>query len=172
MKVLAVIDAQRDFIDGSMGVGREAWQAAKARILALARTEGYDYYVYTQDLHPQGHCSFTAQGGSFPAHCVADTPGADLDPEVIFGTPATRRMIAKGRDPEVEEFGADVLAPVPTGATAVRVDVVGLCYDFCVAACARLTARAHPAARVRIIKAATVAIDAAARPDTGDATVI
>ena len=30
----------------------------------------------TRDYHPHDHCSFNAQGGPFPAHCVQGTPGS------------------------------------------------------------------------------------------------
>ena len=39
MKVLAIIDAQKDFINGSMGVGLDKWNPAKAKILKLTGTE-------------------------------------------------------------------------------------------------------------------------------------
>ncbi|HEX6989195.1 MAG TPA: bifunctional nicotinamidase/pyrazinamidase [Bacillota bacterium] len=38
--------------------------------------------IYTQDWHPVDHCSFTAQGGPWPVHCVQDTPGAAFHPDL------------------------------------------------------------------------------------------
>ena len=41
--------------------------------------------VATQDWHPANHRSFTAQGGEWPPHCVAGTPGAEFHPGLDQG---------------------------------------------------------------------------------------
>ena len=49
--------------------------AIAARINALAASGDYDLVVATRDWHPPDHSSFAEQGGPWPVHCVAGTPG-------------------------------------------------------------------------------------------------
>lgn len=185
MKILAIVDPQNDFIDGTLAVGYEKWAPACEYIQSLLDKGGYDKILMTKDWHPADHCSFAPQGGPWPAHCVAGTPGAEpfwkLD-----GVADT--VILKGRDPEMEEYGVDLLAGIScaaaqTAASAPKAPtllpdkdidlyIVGLCYDYCVVTCARMTSEAHPEARVTVLRRGTVAIDPAAEPDFGAAKVI
>ena len=106
MKVLAIIDAQKDFINGSMGVGLDKWNPAKAEILKLIEKENYDGFIYTQDWHPENHCSFKEQNGPWPSHCVANSEGAKIDFDLsgMQGS-LTTKIIRKGRDENKEEYG-------------------------------------------------------------------
>jgi len=180
MKVLAIIDAQKDFIDGSMGVGLDKWNPAKAEILKLIESENYDGYIYTQDWHPQDHSSFKDQGGPWPVHCVANSDGAKIDRDLsgLQGNLSTK-IIRKGREAAKEEYGVDLLKKPTDGMDyskeknhlITEVHIVGLCYDYCVAACAKMTKEAHPEIKVVVKKEGTVAIDPNAEPDFGDAIV-
>ena len=58
-----LLNNKKDFINGSMGVGLDKWNPAKAEILKLIETENYDGFIYTQDWHPENHCSFKEQNG-------------------------------------------------------------------------------------------------------------
>lgn len=180
MKVLAIIDAQKDFIDGSMGVGLDKWNPAKAEILKLIESENYDGYIYTQDWHPENHCSFKEQNGPWPIHCVANSEGAKIDKDLNYlQSNLTTKYIRKGRDEKKEEYGVDLLAKPTDGMDYSKeknhlideVHIVGLCYDYCVAECAKMTKEAHPEIKVIIKKAGTVAIDDSAQPDLGDVIV-
>lgn len=167
MKVLALIDPQNDFVDGSLGVGKEKWAPAYDYILDLINKKDYDRVIMTKDWHPINHCSFAPQGGPWPEHCVENTPGAQAYDELEI---VADKIILKGKDPDKEEYGVDLLAGEPE--VEVELDVVGLCYDYCVANCAKLTSEAHPKAKVRVLAKGCVAIDPAAKPDFGKATVI
>lgn len=154
-KVLAIIDAQNDFIDGSLGVGADKWAKAKKEILDLIRKENYDSIVFTKDWHPGNHCSFKAQGGPWPNHCVAGEHGAEIDAELqTIQIPSV--TLNKGCNPNVEEYGIDVL---PNVNNVKELHLVGLCYDYCVQSCAKETAQTHPNTRIVVKKAGTVAID-------------
>ena len=165
MKILAIIDPQNDFIDGSLGVSYAKWAPACEYILGLIRDGGYDKIVMTKDWHPANHCSFAPQGGPWPAHCVAGTPGAA--PFWMLDSVADETIL-KGQDPSKEEYGVDLLAGKDDN---VQIDVVGLCYDYCVANCAKMTSEAHPAAKVTVLAKGCVAIDPSATPDFGKAVV-
>lgn len=180
MKVLAIIDAQKDFINGSMGVGLDKWNPAKAEILKLIETENYDGFIYTQDWHPENHCSFKEQNGPWPAHCVANSEGAKIEFDLsgMQGS-LTTKIIRKGRDENKEEYGVDLLKAPTDGMDYGKekqhlideVHIVGLCFDYCVASCAKMTKEAHPEIKVIIKKEGTVAIDPNAVPDVGEAIV-
>ncbi|MBO4605085.1 MAG: isochorismatase family protein [Bacteroidales bacterium] len=166
MKILALIDPQNDFVDGSLGVGYAKWVTALQYIKGLLQDGGYDKVVMTKDWHPADHCSFAPQGGPWPQHCVEGTPGAE---PFWMLKDAADEIILKGRDPQKEEYGVDLLADAKDD--NVEIDVVGLCYDYCVANCAKMTSEAHPNAKVRVLAQGCVAIDPTAKPDFGKAEV-
>ena len=61
-KILLVVDAQRDFIDGSLAV-----PGAEAIIPEINRIKGgFDNVYFTLDWHPKDHCSFKGNGGTWP----------------------------------------------------------------------------------------------------------
>ena len=68
----------------------------------------------------------------------------------------------KGENPAVEEYGVDLLSSKKAPKDDAEIFVVGLCYDYCVSECAKMTAKAHPNSKIHIVKNATVAIDPAA----------
>lgn len=163
-KILAFVDIQNDFIDGSLAVGYDNWAKACSEIETLKNSEKFDTYIFTRDNHPVNHCSFKAQGGIWPAHCVQNTAGS----EIFWKFQADYNQknsvkIMKGENEKLEEYGVDLLSykKAPKD-EACDVYVTGLCYDYCVSECAKMTAKAHPKARVHIVKKATVAIDPSA----------
>ncbi len=174
MKILAIIDAQTDFINGSLAVGLESWQKAKAEILKLSQANNYDWVIFTRDWHPLNHCSFKEQGGPWPEHCVQKSKGAEIDHELLklISTIPNSLIISKGQDTNQEEYGVDLLLKFKEINANTSVDVVGLCFDYCVAECARITKEKHPEVSVKIFKAATVAIDKTAEPNVGMASVV
>ncbi len=174
MKILAIVDAQTDFIDGSLAVGLKPWQQAKSAILKLSQNKQYDWVIFTRDWHPSNHCSFKTQNGPWPVHCVQKSKGAEIDPELfkLIQIIPNAQIISKGQDVNMEEYGVDLLQNFKEVNGSFEVDVVGLCFDYCVAECARLTKEKHPKVLVKIYKAATVAIDKSAQPAVGKVAII
>lgn len=168
MKALAIIDAQNDFINGNLGVGLNKWNPAKNEILKLINSGKYDVLIYTKDWHPKNHCSFIQNGGKWVAHCIQTTKGAEIDKELDFSKTFTGKteILLKGISSDKEEYGID-LANEEYGS----IDIVGLCYDYCVADCAKITSESHKNIKVNVIKEGTVAIDEKATPDFGLASV-
>ena len=142
-KILLVVDAQRDFIDGSLAV-----PGAEAIIPEINRIKDrFDNVYFTLDWHPKDHCSFKGNGGTWPEHCVHYTKGASLADSLLDGLDeAKTRFILKGRDKAREEYGAFSEAPrssdaahLETGASASglfmaedEVTVCGIAAEFCV----------------------------------------
>ena len=77
---LVVVDLQNDFTlpTGSLYVpgGEEVVDLVNAEVDAAAAAGAR--VVYTQDWHPEHTPHFEADGGLWPVHCVAGTPGAEL----------------------------------------------------------------------------------------------
>lgn len=68
--VLLIVDPQVDFVSGSLAVeGAPKAMKALAEYMAAHRKE-IKSIVVTMDQHPADHCSFVAQGGQWPSHCV------------------------------------------------------------------------------------------------------
>jgi nicotinamidase/pyrazinamidase len=138
---LVVVDLQNDFADpsGSLYVkaGEEVVGLVNAEIDAAA--EAGAAVVYTQDWHPSSTPHFAKDGGIWPVHCVADTWGAELHPDLDVRGPVVR----KGTNGEDGYSGFSVRDP-RTGATSEtqlesliepsvrRLIVVGLAGDYCV----------------------------------------
>ena len=101
-KILLVVDVQRDFIDGSLAV-----PGAEAIIPEINGIKnGADLVYFTLDWHPKDHCSFKANGGQWPEHCVHYTLGASLADGLLDGLEeAKTRFILKGQNKEREEYG-------------------------------------------------------------------
>ncbi len=141
---LLVVDVQNDFADPEGGLyvsgGEEVIPIVNDEI-AAARDAGA-LVAYTQDWHPPTTPHFAKDGGIWPVHCVRDTWGAELHPdlEVVDGAPNVR----KGVDGEDGYSGFSVRDPVSGDTTATelgshldaaqirRVVVTGLAGDVCV----------------------------------------
>lgn len=131
---LLVVDVQRDFLPGGAlavpgGDDVVAPLAAWARRFAAA---GRPVFV-TGDRHPGDHCSFVAQGGTWPPHCVAGSPGAEFAPGLDL--PAGASVIAKATRRDADAYsgfaGTDLDAQLRALGVR-RLFVGGLATDYCV----------------------------------------
>ena len=79
MKVLAIIDMQKDFIDGALGTKEAIAIVPKvAARLAQARADG-ETVVFTRDTHHADYLS-TQEGQKLPVpHCLEGTDGWQID---------------------------------------------------------------------------------------------
>jgi nicotinamidase/pyrazinamidase len=131
---LIVVDVQNDFCPGgALGV---AGGDRLAPLIAEA-AEAAGTLVATRDAHPADHCSFTAQGGRWPVHCVAGSAGAELHPSVA----ALPFDIVqdKGGDRDREQysgFDGTSLADRLRERGVRLVVVAGIATDYCVRATA------------------------------------
>jgi nicotinamidase/pyrazinamidase len=143
---LIVVDIQNDFADPSGSL----WVRGATRILPrinqeieLAQSAG-GTVVYTQDWHPPSTPHFAKDGGIWPVHCVADTWGAELHPDLVLDG----ETIRKGSNGEDGYSGFTMRDPIsgediPTPLEALlhrggitRVVICGLATDYCVNATA------------------------------------
>ena len=139
---LVVVDVQNDFADpsGSLYVeGGDAIIGTVNDLIAAAGTEG-GLVAYTQDWHPPQTPHFETQGGTWPVHCVRDTWGAELHPQLDVDGPVVRKGTG-GEDGYSGFTARDVTTGTdkPTGLEQLlrergieHVVVVGLAQDVCV----------------------------------------
>jgi nicotinamidase/pyrazinamidase len=131
---LLIIDLQVDFLPGgALGVasGHEV-VAPINHLIALFRERGLPI-VASRDWHPAGHCSFAAQGGPWPPHCVAGTAGAEFTAELAL--PDDAIVISKADTPAADAYSAfagTILAAELRARGVGRVTVCGLATDYCV----------------------------------------
>lgn len=138
---LLVVDVQNDFADPKGGLyvrgGEEVVSLASVEV-AAAQNAGATI-VYTQDWHPESTPHFEKDGGIWPVHCVADTWGAELHPNLLVHG----AIVRKGTSGEDGYSGFSVRDPVSGVASATqlqslldpsvrRLVVIGLAGDYCV----------------------------------------
>lgn len=136
---LVIVDVQNDFLpDGSLAVprGDEVVPVLNGYI-ALFQQHALPVYA-TRDWHPPDHCSFTAQGGIWPSHCVGGTPGAAF--AAGLSLPQGTLVISKATTSESDAYsgfaGTD-LARCLCEHNGTRLFIGGLATDYCVLNTAR-----------------------------------
>jgi nicotinamidase/pyrazinamidase len=145
---LVVVDVQNDFADPDGGLYVREGEAVVPVINAeiAAATEAGATVVFTQDWHPPTTPHFAKDGGVWPVHCVRETWGAELHPELSVpdGAPVVRKGVEgedgysgfSVRDPQSGEESATELGSLLREAAVERLVVTGLAGDVCVAATA------------------------------------
>ena len=144
-----VVDMLYDFIDGSMAC-QGAEGAIEGTLRAIDRlTDGTDAddtcvvstypILFIRDHHPADHCSFAAQGGPWPPHCVQGTHGADVHESLL---PYVKEDLTffKGEDPAKEQYSGfegmnaagQSLAEVLKLLDIKNVLVCGIATEYCV----------------------------------------
>jgi nicotinamidase/pyrazinamidase len=143
---LVVVDVQNDFADPGGGLyvagGEQVVPVVNAQVGA-ARAAGAPVF-YTQDWHPPTTPHFAKDGGVWPVHCVQDTWGAELHPDLRVDGPVVRKGTGgedgysgfSVRDPVSGAESATRLGSLLDEAGVRRVVVVGLAGDVCVKATA------------------------------------
>jgi nicotinamidase/pyrazinamidase len=133
---LIVVDVQNDFCPGgalAVTGGDEIVPIINALVPKFA------HVAFTRDWHPADHCSFGDPpqfvDGSWPAHCVQDTPGAELHPNLEV--PAGALFVDKATNPDKEaysDFEETSFAADLKGRGVKRLFVCGIATDYCVKA--------------------------------------
>lgn len=146
-RMLLVVDPQMDFITGSLPVNGAA--EAMDALADYVDNEGNRYVarVVTADWHPYNHCSFAAQGGPWPVHCVRHSVGAVLWQrllEALCTQEGGYTLLYKGTLPDREEYSilqnataADELKGIIKEEGITDIDVCGLAGNICVLNTAR-----------------------------------
>jgi nicotinamidase/pyrazinamidase len=131
---LVVVDVQKDFCSG----GALAVPGADEIVPVINRLiPKFEKVVLTRDWHPADHLSFSTEpefrDKSWPAHCVADSPGAQFHEELQ--APENAIVVNKGTQPDKEAYSAFEGTGLATELEKRGIDrifVCGLATDYCV----------------------------------------
>lgn len=131
---LLLVDVQNDFLPGgSLAVphGDEIIPPLNRLIQSFSR-RSLPIFA-TRDWHPAQHCSFREQGGPWPPHCIAGTPGAAFPANLAL--PHDTAIVSKATTADQDAysgFGDTELHYQLRAASAQRLFVAGLATDYCV----------------------------------------
>lgn len=131
-RALIIVDYQNDFTPGG-ALAVDEGDAIGPRINELAASGDFDLIVATRDWHPPDHDSFTEQGGPWPVHCVAGSPGAQLHPSLE--TDRIDFIVDAGREPSHQGYSGFEHTNLEAILRERDIDelvVVGLATDYCV----------------------------------------
>jgi len=130
--LLFVTDMQVDFITGSLAVkGAELLLPIVKRYMALMPRQ-----MFSKDDHPKNHSSFTKQGGIWPDHCVKNTEGNKIHPDLEVNE-GRAQIISKAVEVDKDTYSAfedTGLSDVLPFMGVKRMFVCGLTTDYCVLA--------------------------------------
>jgi nicotinamidase/pyrazinamidase len=135
---LVLVGLQNDFLPGGvLGVAGGAEVLPVANLLIEEFSLAALPIVATRCWHSPSHSSFTEQGGPWPPHCVADTPGADFYPELRLPNHAT--VVTMGTEPHGDSlsvFRDSDLAEQLRALGVARIVICGLATEYGVKATA------------------------------------
>jgi len=131
---LLVADVQNDFLPGgALGVqGGDQIVPVLLEYITRFAARGLPVFL-SRDWHPPQHCSFREQGGPWPVHCVAGSPGSLPPP--AFQAPPSAVIVHKATARNKEAYSAfqdTRLDEQLHAARARRVFIGGLATDYCV----------------------------------------
>lgn len=133
---LIIVDVQHDFLPGgnlSVPEGDRIIPVLNDYIELFA---AHDLpVVATRDWHPPDHCSFQAQGGPWPVHCVRESRGAAFPEDLAL--PAGALIVSKGTQPERDAYSGFQETDLDERLRAKGIErlfIGGLATDYCVQA--------------------------------------
>ncbi|HRQ05001.1 MAG TPA: nicotinamidase [Nitrosomonas halophila] len=131
---LIIADMQHDFLPGGSLAVPEGDAIIPLLNQYIARFEAGNLPVFaTRDWHPANHCSFVQQGGIWPPHCIAHTPGADFHPALNW--PPGTHVISKATAQEKEAYSGfeDTALDSLLRAHGVRrLFIAGIATEYCI----------------------------------------
>ncbi len=162
---LLIVDLQNDFLPGgALGVadGNQATLACRRYLdTFIARVRPV---FLSRDWHPADHCSFQKQGGPWPDHCVAGTPGAQF--AAALNIPDSATIISKGTTKDKDAYsafdGTDLDIQLKKS-NITHLYIGGLATDYCV--CASTLDACRLNYQVTLLTDAIAAVNV--RPDDG-----
>ncbi len=131
---LLIVDVQNDFLPGGALAVPHGDQviAPLNDYIHRFRAAGLPIFA-SRDWHPPNHCSFKAQGGPWPPHCIQDSEGARFAPTLEL--PENAYIVSKATRAEEEAYSAfqgTELAPQLRDMGIRRLFIGGLATDYCV----------------------------------------
>ena len=143
-KLLAVIDMQNDFIDGSLGTKEAVSIVPKVKECVEESTKKKYDVIFTRDTHYSDYLS-TKEGKNLPVeHCIINTEGWQICKELI-GYTNDKNVFDK------PTFGSIEFMNYVKENNDDESVLVGLCTDICVISNAMLFKAALPEADIKVV---------------------
>lgn len=147
MKILLVIDMQKDFITGALGTKEARTIVSKVQDkISEYRSMGYPV-IFTRDTHAENYLD-TEEGRNLPVvHCIEGTPGWEL---------ASELEVADSVIVNKPSFGSLKLADLirekytKEGAEQPELELIGICTDICVISNAMILKAYFPEAKISV----------------------
>ena len=169
-KLLLVIDAQYDFIFGSLAVNGADKMMEDLASYIKDSGKGYESIIATADWHPITHCSFKENGGEWPMHCVAYSNGAALSSFVLKGVMKCKcsdfHVLTKGTAEDHEEYSIFrnassclKLQKIVESQGIEEIDICGIAGDYCVLESLKDALRTFPNMNFKVLGQFTASID-------------
>jgi len=149
MKVLVVVDAQEDFIDGALG-SKEAKQVVPNIICKVESYTDDDLIVATLDTHTEDYLE-TQEGKFLPVkHCIADKDGWYLHDSISLPVCCSNNVATVQKN----TFGSKDLPYVINNQTIGKeiesIELVGYVLDICVISNALLLKAYYPEVQIYV----------------------
>lgn len=156
MKILVVVDMQKDFITGPLG--NLECVATIPQVVAAINSD-YDKIFVTKDTHTSDYMN-TQEGRKLPVpHCIKGTEGWDIVPEVVDALAPYQAKITYVEKPT---FGSTCFGKLLTeyeeNQKELVIDFVGVCTGICVISNAMIAKATLPEATIRIIEKACACV--------------
>jgi len=149
MKVLVVVDMQKDFVDGVLGTKEaEIIVPAVVERVREAYADPNTIVLFTRDTHKQNYME-TQEGKNLPyPHCVERTEGWEIIPELREYSRKAVGIIA-----DKPSFGSLTLPALVKEAThnnLEEIELCGLCTEICVNSNAAILKAAFPEVPIKV----------------------
>ncbi|OGF97807.1 MAG: hypothetical protein A2Z86_03495 [Candidatus Glassbacteria bacterium GWA2_58_10] len=133
---LLVVDMQVDFCAGGALAAHDTVSMLETvNALIDEYTDKNKLVIFSRDWHPSDHCSFREQGGQWPTHCVAGTPGAEFHPRLRLPSCSLVVSKATARDKEAySAFDGTGLAALLDNLGIQSLALCGIATEYCVRA--------------------------------------
>lgn len=161
-KILLLVDCQYDFINGNLAVNGAEEAMDKLAEYIHTNANEYETVVLTVDWHPQTHCSFKKNGGTWPTHCVQHTYGASMYLPLFNALTDTKIpyiVLTKGLDEDHEEYSifkneesSKKIVELCKNLDINKIDVGGIAFDYCVGQSVKDGLKALPNVEFNIFK--------------------
>lgn len=149
MKVLVVVDMQKDFITGSLGT-KEAVEIVPK---VAEKIKNYDGHIcFTMDTHSKDYLS-TQEGKYLPVeHCIEKTDGWELHPDI-------ESALSEREEDFLDYFTKDTFGSIDLVLELVdlneshgieEIELVGLCTDICVISNALMLKSWFPEVKIKV----------------------
>ena len=152
-RLLVVVDYQNDFVDGILGfAGAEKVAPNIVKLINDFRNNG-DEVVFTYDTHDNDYANTTEGQYLPPAHCIKDSKGWELYPEVA-------PLLKDAKTFEKPTFGSKELGHFIEQNNFDEIYLCGLVSDICVFSNAIIAkSSASPYAKIKVVRNATSSFD-------------